>query len=54
MNWEEVTVMTINRKEDSNNEEIYGVCMEVAGIESCGFGVGPMEIPRDNNNDKEN
>ena len=43
----------INRKEDGENEEIYGVCMEVAGIESCGFGVGPMTIPsKDNDREK--
>ena len=28
--------------------------MEVAGIESCGFGVGPMTIPsKDNNREKQ-
>lgn len=30
---------------DTNEETICGVCMEVAGIESCGFGIGPAEIP---------
>lgn len=47
--------MMINRKEDnSDNEEIFGgVCMEVAGIESCGFGVGPMRIQsNDDDNEK--
>lgn len=38
---------------ESSSEEIYGVCMEVAGIESCGFGVGPMEIPTNTKEDKE-
>ena len=36
----------MNNREESSSEEIFGgVCMEVAGIESCGFGVGPMQIP---------
>lgn len=43
--------MENNGRENNNDEEIFGgVCMEVAGIESCGFGVGPMHIPSNNDN----
>lgn len=41
MNYESDTI--------ENTETVNGVCMEIAGIESCGFGVGPMEIPSPNN-----
>lgn len=37
---------------EDKETSVTGVLMEVAGIESCGLGIGPMEIPAKDKDDE--